>query len=368
MVALVLNSCQKLKNYDCPADYPSFDVKTNEDKIFLGDIPALVDCDFIECPLGVVCDYLSRMAGVSISCDKQYYSSPVSLHCGGIACIDALQIVARLSNLELFPVSSGYCIGVPNENDRIIISGHVSGYDAQYLQSALSNCLPGCSCIVSPDGLAIISCSPSSASRVRSALASLVSERKLYRVRLCVVDNWYDCDLLNGEISVTGDIVSSLKDWYWRPGLGGVFRFSFGGSFVKGNVISVHDYTILDGEELSVFRGSVVPVAKHHVSDSGSNTVVGYDNLEVGDKLNLRCLGQKDNTALLIFKHEISRISGYVSDYPIRESNELSSSIKVPFGSVYMLGDYSNDDFRWGFLRWVVGRKKSYLLCSVSML
>lgn len=365
LVLLTLLSCKSNLTENQIAEFPKVGISLLSENSVVSEGLHL-DCDFVACPLAMICNYISRVTGVLVSCDSNSALLPISLSVKDKDYRYVLGVLSRIANMDIIPIESGFHIGMPNEGDRVVVSGYVAGYDNQYLNQALSNALPGCTVSVSPDGLAVVSCVPSSVGRVRSAIDNLQRTRKLYRVRLCVIDDWFDTDLLEGSLSIVSDTTMPLRDWYWRGVFGGRVNLSLGGTVVKSVVRSVHDYACLDGDMVRVFRGSKLPVARHTISDSGTNTISGYDDIDVGDMLELSVLSQIDGSIILTINHEVNRLSGYVDTYPKRDSNELRTSVRLSMGSVFCIGDYEYEDRRFGLFRFAWSNKSAKLLVSVQ--
>ena len=212
----------------------------------------VLSLDFIDCPLVTCLDYLSRKTGVSVYCVDDRRNTLVTLSCTDCSLLDLLSLLARSVSCELLPVGSGYFIGPATENDRVVVTARLSGYDVDDLKNVLLNVLPGCSVSVAPDGLCVVGCPVGSQSRVRSALESLQVSRGLYRVRLVYVSDWFDMDLVNGSFIVSGARVSKLSDWFWRDLLVGDFSISVGGQILNTSIEAVNDYVVSDGGKFKV--------------------------------------------------------------------------------------------------------------------
>ncbi len=362
---VLLTGCVRLKK-QIPTDKPVL----SEIKSSVSSERVFPSCsvDFVACPLSEFCRFVSYRYNIPLSCDKSHNEDVVSLHFEAVSLYDVLNFVARACGLDIIPIGEGFYLGTPSDNDRIVESGYVYGYDSQFLQTTLVTLLPGCSVSVSPDGLCVVSCLPSGRSRVRSVLDNFGSGRGIYSVKLVWVSSWFDCDLLDGSLSVISDTTQLLRDWYWRSSFFGSFKLRLGGQVVKSDVYNRHDMVLLSGESSKVFVGSRVPIPRHTITDYGVNSVSGYDNIDVGDTLQLTCVGADDGTCMVSISYESGRISGYVEGYPRTDIENYNTSVRLPFGSVYCLASYDIDDSAFGFMRFFRQKRKRYLLLSVEQL
>lgn len=324
--------------------------------------------DFLCCPLPLACAYLSDVCGFPVSYDTNFASRSVSLHVTNEQALNVLDIISRSLACDLIPVSNGYVFGIANERDNIIISGLVSGYDRDTLYELLSHSLSGCFVSVAPDGYCLISCPCGYRERVERALDGLRKTRPLYSVRVVNLSNWFDFDLLDGGFVVSGSRSMLLSDWFWKNLFVGDFNLSINNNTLFTRVLSIHDYTVLDGDMLHIYTGTKQPVARHTISDSGTNSVSGYDILNIGDSLDLSILGQVDGSVLLKYSHEASNAVGFVGDYPVSNSSELRTSVRCNLDSVLCIGDTVVNDYRVGLFRLFAKKRRSKIVVSVRRL
>lgn len=366
ILALFLYGCQSTKtdfNFPSP-NVTSLEVSQADNETKTPNITI----DFINCPLVTCLDYISRKTGISVYCSDEKALSIVTLSCTDFSLVDLLTLLSRSVSCDLLPVGNGYFIGPATENDRVVVTARLSGYKIEDLKNVLLNVLPGCSVSITPDGLCVVGCPVSSQARVRSALETLQVSRSLYRVRIAYVSNWLNLDLLDGSFTISANQSCLLKDWFWSDLFIGDFSLRIGGDILKTSVYSVDDYVCTDGGKVKIFRGSKQPIARHSVSDSGTNSVTGYDNIDIGDSLVISPLGQSDGSVLISLDIESSSVSGYVSDYPIKESNNLETMVRVNTGDIYNIGNFTYDKSSYGFIKFTKGSKSGIVLLSVIRL
>lgn len=363
---MFLCACQNTKNnVDFPS--PNVDYKEYVEQTKTKNVPNIT-IDYINCPLVTCLDYLSRKTGISVYCCEEKALSLITISVKDFSMVDLLTLLARSVNCELLPVGNGYFIGTANENDRVVVTARLSGYKIEELKDVLYNVLPGCSVSITPDGLCVVGCPVSSQARVRSALDTLQVSRCLYRIRLVYVTTWFDTDLIEGSANIIGYRSELLKDWFWNGLLTGELNIRLGGTILNTTIESIDDYVCADGGTVKIFRGTKQPIPKHSISDSGTNTITGYDTIEIGDNLMICPLGQSDNSVLITLDMESSTVSNFVGDYPIKDSNNLNTMIRIKPGDIYNIGNFTYDKTSYGFIRLSKGKKSGKMLISILRL
>lgn len=100
---------------------------------------------------------------------------------------------------------------------------------------------------------------------------------------------------------------------------------------------------VLEGRDARFSSGQVVPVPRRTVSDQGTVTVTGYDNVETGFILAVAARRASDGV-LLDLKPEVSTIIGYVEGAPIRSRSQVESTLVVPDGGSVVLTGFESSD------------------------
>lgn len=325
-----------------------------------------VNADFVNCPLSLACAFLSRFSSVAVGCSNDSADKKVNLIAKDLSFEDSVDLIARQCGLDIVPVGDSWLLTVATDKDNIIITGQISGYSSETLKDILSHSLNGCFVSVAQDGYVVVSSPISHRKKVEDAISSLKKTRPMYAVKIVVVSNWLDVDLLDGSASISASRVLPVRDWFWGGLLVGSLQFSFNNQLLKTDVTQIHNYNIIDGEELKIYRGTKQPVARHSISDSGTNSISGYDVINIGDTIRIVPIGQIDGSILVSVYHENSNSVGFVGDYPISDNSELSSSVRLNSGDIYCIGDYFSSDSRLGVLRLFRKARKYRLLMSIT--
>lgn len=113
------------------------------------------------------------------------------------------------------------------------------------------------------------------------------------------------------------------------------------------NLVSAPKITTLDGRPASVLVGVTVPIALYErAKDTGITEVIGYDQQEIGMKLNVQARVTADGKILLKVRPEVSEIVEYRGQYnerPVVRTRQAEAEIIVNDGETLVLGGMIED-------------------------
>ena len=111
----------------------------------------------------------------------------------------------------------------------------------------------------------------------------------------------------------------------------------------SAKLLSVARLHLLEGEPVSFASGEVTPVPRRTISDQGTVTVTGFDNVETGFLIN--ATGRRVPGGLhLEVRPTLSSVTGFVADAPIIARRTLTTSAIVASGEWVILTGF--DDWR----------------------
>lgn len=113
------------------------------------------------------------------------------------------------------------------------------------------------------------------------------------------------------------------------------------------NLVSSPRVTTLDGRPASVLVGLTVPIALYErAKDTGITEVIGYDQQEIGMKLNVQPRVTADGKILLKVRPEVSEIveyRGQFNERPVVRTRQAEAEIIVNDGETLVLGGMIQD-------------------------
>jgi type II secretory pathway component GspD/PulD (secretin) len=258
--------------------------------------------------------------------------------------------VARRLGVEMSRAGNLYFLGAVKPEDKGVLVRRVSRLPADQVKQAIATLATEASnMVVDVDGLCVVSDRIEVLRRVHDMIDAINSAQnrtwvvQLYLVGLSqrAVDDLgvqFDPRLsLGATLSVPGSTGLTME-----AALDAVLQYEQVRSDV--DTVASPTFVLRDGVASRVFVGDRIPVPRRAISDQGTSTVQGFDQVEAG--LSIECEVREAGTleAILRLAIERSRIKGFVEGSPAVGTENFETQAVVGRSGVYMLGELCRSD------------------------
>lgn len=94
----------------------------------------------------------------------------------------------------------------------------------------------------------------------------------------------------------------------------------------------------IEGKEAELQTGQTIPVPQRSISDQGTVTTTGYQDIDTGLLLKVGVNREPNGLLRVMIEPELSQVSGYVGEAPIRTRRVLKTSAVIAPGGVIIVG------------------------------
>ncbi|MEM9346436.1 MAG: hypothetical protein AAGB26_07455 [Planctomycetota bacterium] len=261
-------------------------------------------------------------------------------------------IVAQLNDSSLVVTRRGpktYYIGTPSKNDLVAEVFYVTSESAeQYVEAVELIGTENANATFIGDTL-VVTDTPDGMRRITKLFDALGSARGqwIVEVRYVEVTKTASSQLgidwsLSGTATLKADAgdVTSLAQNGLALVLEGVASADAEDTGVR--LIESTQLLCIEGDTARMQIGQTTPIARRSVSDQGTVTVTGFDEIDTGTLLKLDVRSEPDGRLRMIIDYELSNITGFVSDNPIRTRRRVESSAVLAPGGTLILGGFTS--------------------------
>ena len=109
---------------------------------------------------------------------------------------------------------------------------------------------------------------------------------------------------------------------------------------------------VVEGDEAELQLGETTPVARRSISDAGTSTVQSFESVDTGVLLRVAVRTAPNGLLRVDAEPEVSQITGFLNDAPIRSRRRVKSSAVVEPGGTVVLGGLRDirSDANWSGL------------------
>jgi hypothetical protein len=293
---------------------------------------------------------IATEADVSVVVEEALDPRLVSVDVRNETVDSVLGIVARRLGVEMSRSGSLYFLGAIKPEDKAVLVRRVTRLKADQIRQAIATvATESANTVVDDDGLCIVSDRIEVLRRVHemidaiNAAATRTWVVQVYLVglsRRAVDDLGIQLDpslRVGAAVNLPGQSGISLE-----AALDAVLQYEQ----LRSDVLTLASptFVVRDGVPSRVFVGDTIPVPRRAISDAGTSTVQGFDQVEAG--LSVECEVREAGSAEAILRLAIerSRIKGTVEGAPIKGSENFDTSAVVGRRGVYMLGELVRSD------------------------
>lgn len=295
-------------------------------------------------PLVDLLRQISDECGISVIASGKLDADLVSLEIKSASAETVLGAVARRLGQRIAKIGNIYYIGDISPEDRGFIVRRIHRLKSEELSHVVALFTSEYGKTVSfSDGLMVVSDRVEVLDRLNSALDKLENVTSATWVVQVYLISLTDKHMHDLGIDLSNTLKLSYK----------VNSSSSEGGSVSGTLdallVSAHedgDSTVVaqplllvrDGGQAHISDGTEQPVPKYTNLVSGNLELSGFEIISVGLKCDVSCREETQKSAQLELSVELSKISGYVSNYPIVSKQRLVSDLSIRSGGEYLVG------------------------------
>jgi hypothetical protein len=270
--------------------------------------------------------------------------------------------VGRRLKVDVAMVGRTYFFGEVRREDLAWYVGAWRG-DVAEAEAVLSTIISSSGKVTVSNGRVVVTDSRRVIDRVRSVLDALnAAGRDVWVVQLAFL-RWANSEGIGGgvDLSATGSVAVALAD----GGTGGV-----GHDVTLSGLVSAYQrdesrtvealpcFVLADGQEGTWSDGEVVSVPRKSVSESGTVTVVGYDQINVGADYRVTVFGLTSSRAELLLSLRVGSVVGFVGDYPSMVEGVYKGRLDMETGKPYLIGQFNMVRRTFGRSGWLDRRRE----------
>lgn len=304
-------------------------------------------------PLSSFIRSIAQMCQVSIVCDQKLDKSSVTIDVTNQPVSEVLSVVARRLGVSLTRSGDLFFLGEVKPEDRGVYVRKVKRALAADLRDTIqilrSENGRG---VVYDDGLVVVGDRVELLRRLDDMFNQIEqSPVGSWSVQLFVIsvsdsfysdmglDSSFSADMSYNLLKASSDVHSSLA---LSGALSGILKADTGDGRVQS--ITKPTFLIQDGSEAVYHSGQTFKVPVKAVSDSGTVTTTGYQDIDSGLQLSIKLVDYGSERVQLTVDLVNSAIVGYNNDgYPHLSSDKFSSTSIVQSGQTLLLGSFLSD-------------------------
>lgn len=256
---------------------------------------------------------------------------------------DVFSVLTRQLSVQSITVGNIIYVGKLNPEDRALLIRKVYGFSQEETQKLLVSILtPQGRCTVSPDGVAVISDFHNVLSRVNEALDYFDKVDNTTWILQIYLVSLRKNNMIQGGLNtksagkISYDLANSkinFDDLKFESSL------NFDNSQNYMDVFSSPMYLVREGFKATWQDGLTVPVPKKTISDGGTVTTTGFENIDCGFLLSSEIRQAKNKTVNVDLSITISEITSYVEYAPVVNKTSLTTNINLMPEKMYLLGE-----------------------------
>lgn len=297
-------------------------------------------------PLRQFLQHISEKEGLSIICDVELDSKPVSIDVVDTDVGEILSAVARRFGADITRQDNLYYIGNLKPEDRAFLVRKVRRLSADELRQVLASMASETGRVfASNDGLVV------AADRVRvlqrvSAMLDDVERQpaNTWVVQLYLIST---TDKASRELGVDTtlalDVSATFANNRAKAVTDGAFKaiLKAARSSTDFSVLAEPMLLMVDGGTSSIKDGEKIPIPRRTVSDSGTVTTTGYDYVDTGIIVQAILREMSSKTASCALSIDLTQVSGYVGDSPVTTGQTFTTTTVLESGGTYLVGAMS---------------------------
>lgn len=302
------------------------------------ELEGTVTVSFLEpVPFRVAATLVAREAGVSIVLPDNV-GGLVVMDLGEVPVMVAFRELARAVDLEP-RVENRVVRFVPDDlRPGAVLRLNPGTSDEQQVKQVIEAAVPEVEVFESVGGLVAVG-EVDQLKAAEQVVEALQSGRDIWRIDVRVVQ----VDASVAERYGLGLSTGGVLDADVAAGEGGAFVAEFGARISaravlealatdsSADVVNVATLTVVEGRDARVRQGSRVPVPRRVVSDQGTVTTVGFDEVETGFLLDVG-VRRVGDAVLLRVRPELSSVTGFVDERPLVATSSLESEVVADEG------------------------------------
>ena len=295
---------------------------------------------------------LANATKYSIVVDQKLDDKPVSLDIKDQPIHEVLTILARRLDVNVGRSGTMYFIGDIKPEDRGVYVRKVRRVSSDDLNGVLDvlrstsgrgSVLPG-GIVVIGDRVELLRRIDDMFNQIESAPANSFCVQLFV---LSVSDN-YLCNVgldSNFSMDMTYNITKASSSIDSSFALNGVLSSMLNADKTDSSIRTVTRPTffVQDGVDASFHSGEKIKVPLKTVSDSGTVSTTGYEDIDTGLKIDIKLIECKDNMVTLDLSLVNSDIYSYTDGVPNLSTDEFSVTSVLNSGIVYLLGSFDSN-------------------------
>jgi type II secretory pathway component GspD/PulD (secretin) len=294
--------------------------------------------------------WVSDKTGVSVVCDAKLDAKTVTVDIVEQDVDSILSVVARRLGVMVTRSGNLYFIGELRKEDRGVLVRKVRRLSMDELKSCVSVLMSEVGQIWTyEDGLLVLGDRVEVLGRINDMLDQVeAAPNDSWVVQLWVMTLDQSAQVKLGldgvpQLELSAKLASGKGgEASIVAGFKGVLQASASASGVR--MVAQPLFVVLDGQSCSLSKVQSIPVPRQTVSDSGTVTTTGYDQVEAGLIVKLTIRETSRDTCKLTLHFELSDVAGYVETYPIKFADTFDTISNIRSGSVYLLGSLQRQD------------------------
>lgn len=294
-------------------------------------------------PLVDLLRQISDEAGISVIASSNLDSQLVSLEIKEATAEQVLSAVARRMNERLAKIGTIYYLGSIAPEDRGFTVRRVRRLKYQELQSVATLFMSEFGRNVSfADGLLVAADRVEVLERLNKALDQLEGTKSatwVVQIYIVSLSNSFMHELgldLSQSITMSYKLNNGSNSGSVTGTLDALLVSTHDDA--NGGIIAQPLMLIRDGGSAKLSDGVEQPIPKYTNLTSGNLELSGFEIISVGLKTEASIREETDSSAQLSLSVELSKISGYVKDYPIVAKQQLVTEVSLRSGGEYLLG------------------------------
>ena len=326
-------------------------------------------------PLEAFLREVSNQAGVSIVAEERLDKLPVTLDVIDQQVSDVLGMVGRRMGVQVSRTGSLYFLGTLRPEDKGVLVRRVRRLSEKEINDAVQVLLSEFGRVRAyADGLVVVGDRVEVLQRVQELIDGIENAPAVSWVVQMHVVTITDSDLKElglevepaAELAYTfsaasgGSVVGGVSDETaakLKAGLSGVLKVAREKG--RSNVLAEPVFVLLDGGQAKYSKGQRVPIPKRVVSDQGTITTAGYDEVQTGFEMSINLREISADDARVTVEVKQSDISGFVEQAPILAAENVNADLLMRAGGVYLVGSVSRkSDAKKTGLGWLLGGRR----------
>lgn len=271
---------------------------------------------------------------------------------------DVLEVVANQLNSEARVLRRGarlYMLGEPSHTDMVSRVYYVSADSATSFESAVKVLTTKHAEVRAVADMVVVRDTPTGIAAADSLWAAMFSARGQYLVELRFVEvsrNWSQTVGLDWSLVGAVDLSSVLSS-----GGSSVTAMAAGqlAAMLRADettdgvrLLTMSRLHVVEGEDAMLQVGQTTPVPRRTVSDQGTVTTTSYDQVDTGVIVHVGIRTEPDGRLRVRLQPELSDVTGFVDDAPIRARRRMTTSAVVEPGGVVVIGGFTREHERDG--------------------